>query len=122
MKFLKFLLILTIKSLLPINLNIPNLRIPSFEIKRVDTSEGCLIIVSLVLSCIRLVVYPASKIKSLDILVVLSSQISDIVILDRVIPYLMTMTADDDASVKVAALEAITQIVSTQISNFSFFA
>ena len=70
-----------------------------------------MIFTSLVLSLLRSLTYPSTKIKALDLLIALGSQLSDDLVLDRIVPYVCTLIDDENASVRDYALKALTQVV-----------
>ena len=70
-----------------------------------------MIFTSLVLSFLRSLTYPSTKIKALDLLIALGSQLSDDLVLDRIVPYVCTLIDDENASVRDYALKALTQVV-----------
>ena len=74
-------------------------------------SEGLVLITSLVTSNIRSLKFCGSKIKALEILSSLAHNVADEIILDRIIPYIMTKLKDHFPSVRIAAFQAITSCV-----------
>jgi phosphoinositide-3-kinase regulatory subunit 4 len=55
--------------------------------------------------------YPSSKLKALDVLFALGAHLDDEHRLDRVVPYLIMLLADESASIRATALKMITQLV-----------
>jgi phosphoinositide-3-kinase, regulatory subunit 4 len=76
------------------------------------TSDGpALIMLSLVCANIRNCSFPSSKVRALDLLLALSSQLTDEAKLDRLIPYVIDLLHDDAAIVRGAALRTLMQVV-----------
>jgi hypothetical protein len=95
------------------NLNVGIPGITNLDFTRGGSDEtGLLIILSVVLSAIRSVSYPSSRLKALDLILAISCRVTDNVRLDRIIPNLMTLMTDRDSNVRVLALKVATQIVS----------
>lgn len=74
-------------------------------------SEGLVIITSLVTSNMRALKFCGSKIKSLEILSNLAQYLADELILDRIVPYVITKLRDHFPSVRIAAFKALTSCV-----------
>ena len=74
-------------------------------------SEGLVLITSLVTSNIRSLKFCGSKIKALEILSSLAHNVADEIVLDRIIPYIMTKLKDHFPSVRIAAFQALTSCV-----------
>ncbi|XP_044262700.1 phosphoinositide 3-kinase regulatory subunit 4 isoform X2 [Tribolium madens] len=72
-------------------------------------SEGLVIIISLVTSCIRGLHDCSSKLCSLEILLELSNHANGETILDRILPYIMYLARDNSSRVKIAAINTITK-------------
>ncbi|XP_008197837.2 phosphoinositide 3-kinase regulatory subunit 4 isoform X2 [Tribolium castaneum] len=72
-------------------------------------SEGLVIIISLVTSCIRGLHDCSSKLCSLEILLELSNHANSETILDRILPYIMYLARDNSSRVKIAAINTITK-------------
>ncbi|KAI5479132.1 hypothetical protein MNV49_003992, partial [Pseudohyphozyma bogoriensis] len=68
-----------------------------------------LLILSLILSNIRNCLRPATVIRTLDILLALCAYLTDEMILDRLLPYLVVLLEDDIAAVRTAAIRTLTQ-------------
>ncbi|GLH13555.1 Phosphoinositide 3-kinase regulatory subunit 4 [Gryllus bimaculatus] len=74
-----------------------------------SSSDGLVIITSLVTSCIRGLHHCTSKLQSLDILLELSSHVSSETILDRILPYIFHFVHDSFPRVRVRAIETLTK-------------
>lgn len=77
-----------------------------------DTSvkEGCLvIIVSLLTSCIRSCKYCVSKLTVLELLLKIAHHVSDDIILERLLPYILFLVNDPLPQVRAQALKILTQ-------------
>lgn len=70
-----------------------------------------LIMLSLVCANIRNCSFPSSKVRALDLLLALSSQLTDEAKLDRLIPYVIDLLHDEAAIVRGAALRTLMQVV-----------
>ena len=66
---------------------------------------------SLVCANIRNCSLSSSKVRALDVLLALSSQLTDEAKLDRLIPYVIELLHDDAAIVRGAALRTLMQVV-----------
>jgi phosphoinositide-3-kinase, regulatory subunit 4 len=66
---------------------------------------------SLVCANIRNCSIPSSKVRALDVLLALSSQLTDEAKLDRLVPYVIDLLHDDAAIVRGAALRTLMQVV-----------
>ncbi|KAI4461743.1 phosphoinositide 3-kinase regulatory subunit 4 [Holotrichia oblita] len=75
-------------------------------------SDGLVIIVSLVTSCIRGLHDCSSKLHSLEILLKLARQANEETILDRILPYILYLAKDPNSRIKVAAINTITMCLS----------
>ena len=74
-------------------------------------SNGLVIITSLVTSSMRALKFCGSKIKALEILSRLAQFLADEIILDRIVPYVITKLRDHFPSVRIAAFRALTSCV-----------
>lgn len=70
--------------------------------------DGLILITTLVTSCIRGLYHCSSKINCLEILHTLAQHTSSETILDRILPYILHLTQDMSANVRVAALDKMT--------------
>ncbi|KAI8805979.1 hypothetical protein BJ742DRAFT_680534 [Cladochytrium replicatum] len=73
--------------------------------------EGSIIFMSIICSCIRNTLFPISRMYAIELLLALATQLSDADKLDRCVPYLVTVLADENAVVRATALKALTQLV-----------
>ncbi|KAI8799791.1 hypothetical protein BJ742DRAFT_686782 [Cladochytrium replicatum] len=97
---------------LPYVLSIPLYSIPVTEITVVPSArEGCIIFMSIICSCIRNTLFPISRMYAIELLLALATQLSDADKLDRCVPYLVTVLADDNGVVRATALKALTQLM-----------
>lgn len=78
---------------------------------------SALIILSLVCSNMRNCLLPSSKLKALEILLVLSEYLTDEAKLDRCLPYVLEILHDDASSVRAAALRTLLHVVSSIFMN-----
>jgi hypothetical protein len=75
-----------------------------------------LIILALVTTNIRNCTLPSSKVHALDVLLALSSHLTDEAKLDRMVPYIIDLLHDDAAIVRVASLRTLMQVVCDLLS------
>lgn len=75
----------------------------------VAADGGVLIVANVVLSSLRSLQYVSSKLKAVDMLQQLCPHLSDDTILDRVLPYVVHLMADDHAPVRGRALQLLAQ-------------
>ncbi|KAG1737490.1 uncharacterized protein EDB91DRAFT_1140136 [Suillus paluster] len=105
-----------------------SLHIPSHSSNRHPTpaEDGpALILLSLVLANIRNCLLPSSRLRALDVLLALSTRLTDEAKLDRAVPYIVELLRDEAAIVRAAAVRTLVQIL-TQVnvitpSNASIF-
>ena len=74
-------------------------------------SEGLVLIIPLITSNVRALQFCGSKIKALEILSSLSQHLADEIILDRIIPYIITKLTDHFPRVRIAAFYSLTSCV-----------
>ncbi|KAJ1980792.1 Serine/threonine-protein kinase [Dimargaris xerosporica] len=74
-------------------------------------TEASLILVSLVTSCLRNAAFPTSRRHALELLYWLSVGVADEHILDRMVPYALSMTMDATAIVRQMAVYILTQLL-----------
>ena len=74
-------------------------------------SEGLVLITSLVTSNVRALKFCGSKIKALEILSRLAQCLADEIILDRIIPFIITKLKDHFPSVRIAAFQSLSSCV-----------
>ncbi|KAJ3222135.1 Serine/threonine-protein kinase [Clydaea vesicula] len=98
----------TSESILPLNLSIPNIKINLSKVMKSTNGDGCVILTTLILTSIRNVIYPSSKIKAIELLLAFSSQINESIQLDRIIPFLVLLFYDENALVRLSRVESIT--------------
>ncbi|KIJ34241.1 hypothetical protein M422DRAFT_263736 [Sphaerobolus stellatus SS14] len=72
-----------------------------------------LIILSMVYANIRNCTFPSSKARALDVLLALSTRLTDEAKLDRLVPYVMDLIHDEAAIVRAAALRTLVQVKQT---------
>lgn len=106
----------------PVCLAIPNFQGLCTNIIRNEISgesDICLIVCTLITSCVRNCLFPASKIIAIDMLLALGIQLNDHYKIDRIVPYLVLLLKDENVQVRVNALVALTQLLSlvSQISQ-----
>jgi phosphoinositide-3-kinase regulatory subunit 4 len=102
------------QNLFPVVLNIPNL-VGSCEdlVFQKEHSDLALIVASLLCSNVRNCLYPTSKQRAVDMLLVLGLQLRDEFKLDRIVPYFVSLLSDPYPVVKINALVALTQLLSS---------
>jgi phosphoinositide-3-kinase, regulatory subunit 4 len=101
-------------GLFPVVLNLPNFTGTCDNLVfNKEHAELALIITTLICSNIRNCLYPTSKQKAIDMLLVLGLQLRDDFKLDRIVPYFVTLLSDPYPPVKMNALIALTQLVSS---------
>ncbi|KAJ1967669.1 Serine/threonine-protein kinase, partial [Dispira parvispora] len=74
--------------------------------------EGSVILVNLITSCLRNAAYPTSKRHGLELLYWLAYNISDELILNRVVPHVLSILTDYSALVRQTAVYVLTQVLS----------
>ncbi|KAI0922943.1 hypothetical protein AcV5_009802 [Taiwanofungus camphoratus] len=104
------------QDVLPVELYIPNRESKLSNAwssgRRAATEDGpALIILSLVCANIRDCSLPSSKVRALDVLLALSSHLTDEAKLDRMVPYVVDLLHDDAAVVRAAALRTLMQVL-----------
>ncbi|XP_031568622.1 phosphoinositide 3-kinase regulatory subunit 4-like [Actinia tenebrosa] len=77
--------------------------------KPVKDKDGCLvIIVSLLTSCVRTCKYCVSKLTALELMTTLSHHVSDDIILERLLPYMLFMVNDTLPQIRAQAIKTLT--------------
>ncbi|KAJ3716433.1 hypothetical protein C8R42DRAFT_697915 [Lentinula raphanica] len=103
------------QDILPIELHIPNRDSKSSSVSQLKSraaSDGpALIILALVTANIRNCYSPSSKVRALDVFLVLSSHLTDEAKLDRVVPYIVDLLHDEVAIVRLAAIRTLVQVL-----------
>ncbi|RUS35036.1 hypothetical protein BC938DRAFT_476587 [Jimgerdemannia flammicorona] len=99
--------------LLPPTLNIPNYdsAAPHKKRRSQKTDDGALIFLSLICAMVRNTAYPSPKLMALDMFLAIGEHLADVIKLDRLVPYLVTMLQDDVALVKASAVKTLTQLL-----------
>jgi phosphoinositide-3-kinase, regulatory subunit 4 len=77
-------------------------------VKENQVDDGLILITTLVTSCIRGLYHCNSKISVLEILHKIAQHTSSETILDRILPFILHLTQDISANVRVAALDTLT--------------
>lgn len=100
------------ESIFPVRLNIPQFKCDcsSFEFTQ-ESSELSLIFSTLVSSVIRNCLFPTSKLKAIDMLLVFGITMRDEFKLDRIVPFFIALLDDPYPNVKINSLVALTQLV-----------
>lgn len=104
-------LTLVLQDIFPVSLHIP-----SYSSNRhlTPAEDGpALILLSLVLANIRNCLLPSSRLRALDVLLALSTRLTDEAKLDRAVPYIVELLRDEAAIVRAAAVRTLVQIVCT---------
>ncbi|KAJ5894840.1 hypothetical protein N7495_006531 [Penicillium taxi] len=97
-------------EIFPVKLDLPSGDHQSTQ-PQLQTDEGFLIFLTLVVSNLRTTAKASARIKACDILLALAERLSDEAKLDRILPYIMFLLADRTDSVKVAAIRTLTQLL-----------
>lgn len=71
-------------------------------------SEGLVIVVSLVTSCLRALKHCSAKLQALEVLAEMAPFLAPEIILDRLLPYMLFLLNDQYPRVRVAAIEKLT--------------
>ena len=93
-------------------LKLPKRVVRSNGFYRLAPDGPALIILALVCANVRNCVQPSSKLRALDTFLALVVHLTDEAKLDRMVPYIIDLLHDDAASVRVAALRTLIQVVS----------
>eukprot|EP00842_Homolaphlyctis_polyrhiza_P006602 jgi/Hompol1/6943/HPOL_000975-RA len=102
------------KLLLPVHVHIPNFTCNTLSIIRSErAADASLVLIAAICSCIRNTMYPASRIRGLDLLLAFGIQISDEHKLDRIVPYIVALLGDESPTVRINALTTLTQLLLT---------
>ncbi|MCJ1311836.1 Serine/threonine-protein kinase [Agyrium rufum] len=78
-----------------------------------DADDGTLIFLTLVMSSLRNTARSAARLHACDLLLAFGRRITDEAKLDRVLPYFVNLLADRSDTVRIAALRAMTQLLSS---------
>ena len=73
--------------------------------------NSMLVIISLITHCVRSLELSSSKLASLSLLLECAKHVSDVFVIDRVIPYVIAMLSDQLGIVRSAALRTLTQVL-----------
>ncbi|KAJ1976741.1 Serine/threonine-protein kinase [Dimargaris verticillata] len=84
---------------------------PPHDLLAQPDAEASLILVSLITSCVRNAAFPTSRRHALELLYWLSAGVADEHILDRMVPYALSMTMDAMAIVRQMAVYTLTQLL-----------
>lgn len=99
----------THQEIFPVTLYIPS---HSPASSRTPAEDGpALILLSLLLANIRNCSLPSSRLRALDVLLALSSHLTDESKLDRAVPYIVELLRDEGAIVRAAAMRTLMQIL-----------
>ena len=98
---------------LPVQIDIPNNRHEASVLSNRTIDDGTLIFLSLVVASIRHTARATARIRACDLLLAFGERITDEAKLDRVLPLFIVMLVDESDAVKIAALRATTQLVSS---------
>jgi len=79
--------------------------------KKVDTDDGTLVFLSIVLSSMRNTARARARIKACELILEFGEHVTDEAKLDRCLPYLMSLLNDTSVLVCVTAIRAITELV-----------
>jgi phosphoinositide-3-kinase regulatory subunit 4 len=80
-----------------------------------ESANIYLLFTNLICSTLRNLQFPSSKLKALDLLLLFGAKIDDEYILDRLVPYVLTMVEDENAMVRSSALKTLTSMVKSSI-------
>lgn len=70
-----------------------------------------ILITNIICSCLRNIQYPSIKLKALDLLLLFGHRVADEYVLDRLVPYAMSLGDDENPIVRSRALKIMTQMV-----------
>ena len=102
------------RKLLPVHVNIPKFQQDTAIIaKNASANDGCLILAAVVCTSIRSTIYPTSRLRALDLLLVLGLHMDDEFKLDRIVPYVVSMLRDDNPTIRTNAIATLTQLLVT---------
>lgn len=103
----------SLQDVFPVSMHIPS---RSSNRHPTPAEDGpALILLSLVLANIRNCLLPSSRLRALDILLALSTRLTDEAKLDRAVPYIVELLRDEAAVVRAAAVRTLVQIL-TQVN------
>ncbi|KAF5856824.1 Serine/threonine-protein kinase [Aspergillus alliaceus] len=96
----------------PVQLDLPQYGLQGSRSKsQLQTDDGVLIFLTLVVSSLRNTSKASSRIKACDILLAFAERLSDEAKLDRILPYIMILLNDRSDSVRVAAIRSLAQLL-----------
>lgn len=98
-------------DMFPLALDIPNYQTQSHR-STVESDDGTLIFLSLITSSLRNTARARARLRACDLILAFSEKVTDESKVDRCLPYLMSLLNDPAEQVQVAAIKAITQLVS----------
>lgn len=107
-------------------LSIPNYqKLQPSASKRIGNEDGALIFLSILLAGVRNTTRTISRVRTCDTILALSERISDEAKLDRVVPFLASLMADEAPEVRMSALSSLTQVLAmvrmlTPVNAFVF--
>ncbi|ORX99187.1 ARM repeat-containing protein [Basidiobolus meristosporus CBS 931.73] len=105
-----------VNSFLPTKYSIPNYDSASVYSENLALGQddnGAVIFLSLICASMRNAMYPYSKLYALDMLLAISEHLSEEMKLDRVLPYIVSLLADNISLVRGIAIRALTKLLST---------
>ncbi|KAH8119146.1 hypothetical protein DFH11DRAFT_1838620 [Phellopilus nigrolimitatus] len=101
-----------IQSIIPVVTHMPNAQSRLVVASKSPSEDGpALIILSLICANLRNCCLASSKLRGLDMLLVLSTHLTDEAKLDRLLPYVVELIHDDTPIVRASALRTVLQIL-----------
>ncbi|KAI5293665.1 Serine/threonine-protein kinase [Ascosphaera acerosa] len=97
---------------LPLHLDLPSPTSVAGR-RRPASDDGSLIFLTLVTSSLRSTLKASTRLKACDILLAFSRRVTDEAKMDRVLPYIVWLLSDPCDSVKVTAIKALAQLLSS---------
>ncbi|KAI8900262.1 hypothetical protein BC833DRAFT_582478 [Globomyces pollinis-pini] len=100
-------------STYPVHISIPNFSGCCLDVSQNNSKmdDPALIFCAILCSVVRNCLFPTSKLRALDMLLVLGIQLSDHLKLDRIVPYLVVLLSDTNSNVKIRSLAVLTQLL-----------
>ncbi len=98
-------------QLLPVHLNIPNNDHQVSPLNRRPDDDGTLLFLTVVVAAVRNSARATARIRACDLLLAFSERLTDEAKLDRVLPYVVSLSNDKSDIVKIAAIRTLTQIL-----------
>lgn len=98
-------------KLFPVFVDLPSRRQVQGTPKRNAGNDGTYLFLNIVTSSVRSTARSAARLQACDLFLVFAEHVSDEAKLDRILPFIVTMSEDSSDVVKVAALRTLAQLV-----------